>query len=169
MRIEGLQQQWWRVDPAVIKEPAPQTWTGAQQELLPTHIDQPSGLYSDSERSQWATLQVVPVYQEMIRNQIELGLCQAFSQCPAVLRWDGSGFNLGLMEKEVPGYAWYEALTNPSNWVSAGGLILTLISLLVQGVQHLRAKGHRGAAENQTAIGVTITNQPHSACMYEKR
>ena len=70
---------------------------------------------------------------------------------------------MGLLEKEVPGYAWYEALTNPSNWVSVGGLILTLISLLVQGAQHYRQKNHQGEAESRTAVGVTITNAPELA------
>ena len=121
----------------VIKEPAPQSWLDEQQQHQQTHMDQPSGLYSDSERRQWATLQAVPVYQEMIWNQIELGSCQAVSQClSALLGRDESGFNLGLLEKEVPGYTWYEALTTPSNWVSAGGLILALISLLIQGIQY---------------------------------
>ena len=88
-------------------------------------MDRPSGLYSNSEWTQWATLQAVPVYQEMIQNRIELGLCQAVSQCQAVMseRTD-AGFNLGLLEKEVPGYAWYETLTNPSNWESAGWYFL---------------------------------------------
>ena len=79
MWVEGAQQQWWRIDPAVIKEPAPQTWRGIQQPHPPTHMDRPSVLYNDSERSQWATLQAVPVYQDMIRNQIELGSCQGVS------------------------------------------------------------------------------------------
>ena len=75
MCVRGLQRQWWRVDPAVIKESAPQRWMGRHQQHSPTHMDRPSGLYSDSERSQWATLQAVPVYQEMILNRIELGSC----------------------------------------------------------------------------------------------
>ena len=100
----------------------------------------------------------------MIRNQIELGSCQAVSQCPSALSGrDGSRFNLGLLEKEVRGYAWYEALTNPGNWVSVGGLILTLISLLVQGVQYYQNKNYGGEAENRTAVGVTITNAPEPA------
>ena len=68
-------------------------------------------------------------------NRIELGSCQAVSQCPSAMSGrDESGFNLGLLEKEVPGYAWYKALTNLGKWVSAGGLILALISLLLQGL-----------------------------------
>ena len=162
MRVRGLQQQWWRIDPAVIKEPAPQSWLGARVHTL-THMDRPSGLYSDSERTQWATLQAVPVYQEMIQNQIELGSCQAVSQCPSALtNGGGSGFNLGFLEKKIPGYAWYEALSNPGNWVSVGALILALLSLVIQGIQHLRTRG-RDAAEKQTAVGVMITNVPESA------
>ena len=49
MRVEGVQQQWWQVDPAVIKEPAPQQSQGVQQQHSPTHMDPPSVLYSDSE------------------------------------------------------------------------------------------------------------------------
>ena len=161
MRVRGLQQQWWRVDPVVIKESAPQKWKGRSQLHSPTHMDRPSGLYSDIERSQWATLQAVPVYQEMILNRIELGSCQAVSQCPsAMAKGDGSGFNLGLLEKEIPGYAWYEALTNPSNWISVGALVLAMVSLMVQGVLYLRSRGRGGTAEQQTAVGVTITNVP---------
>ena len=161
MRVRGLQQQWWRVDPVVIKESAPQKWKGRRQLHSPTHMDRPSGLYSDIERSQWATLQAVPVYQEMILNRIELGSCQAVSQCPsAMAKGDGSGFNLGLLEKEIPGYAWYEALTNPSNWISVGALVLAMVSLMVQGVLYLRSRGRGGTAEQQTAVGVTITNVP---------
>ena len=161
MRVRGLQQQWWRVDPVVIKESAPQKRRGQRQLHSPTHMDRPSGLYSDNERSQWATLQAVPVYQEMILNRIELGSCQAVSQCPsAMAKGDGSGFNLGLLEKEIPGYAWYEALTNPQNWISVGALILAMVSLMVQGVLYMRSRGRSGAAEQQTAVGVTITNAP---------
>ena len=69
----------------------------------------------------------------------------------------------GLLEKEVPGYAWYEALTNPSNWVGVGGLILALISLLVQGVQHYWLKNHQGETGSRTAVGVTITNALETA------
>ena len=164
MRVRGLQRQWWRIDPTVIKEAAPQLWKGRHQLHSPTHMDRPSGLYSDNERSQWATLQAVPVYQEMILNRIELGSCQAVSQCPSeMVKGDGSGFNLGLLEKEVPGYAWYKALTNLSNWISVGALVLAMVSLMVQGVLYLRSRGHNGSSEQQTAVGVTITNVPEPA------
>ena len=97
----------------------------------------------------------------MIWNRIELGSCQAVSQCPSALaKGDGSGFNLGLLKKEVPGYAWYKALTDPGNWISVGALVLAMLSLIVQGFLYLRSKGHSGAAEQQTAVGVTITNMP---------
>ena len=111
-----------------------------------------------------ANRQAVMVYQEMILNRIELGSCQAVSQCPSALaKGDGSGFNLGLLEKEVPGYAWYEALTNPGNWISMGALVLAMLSLMVQGFLYLRSKRHSGSAEQQTAVGVTITNMPEPA------
>ena len=161
MRVRGLQRQWYRVDPVVIKESAPQLWMGRHQQHHSTHMDRPSGLYSDNERSQWATRQAVPVYQEMILNRIELGSCQAVSQCPSALaKGDGSGFNLGLLEKEVPGYAWYKALTNPGNWISVGALVLAMLSLLVQGFLYFRSKRDSGSAEQKTAVGVTITNMP---------
>ena len=150
--------------PSGYQGAALQSWLGAHQHHPPTHMDRPSGLYSDSKRSQWATLQAVPVYQEMIRNQIELGSCQAVSQCPSVLViGNGFGFNLGLREKEVPGYAWYKVLTDPSNWVSVGALVLTMMSLMVQGILYFRARGRSGAAEQQMAVGVTITNVPELA------
>ena len=60
----------------------------------------------------------------------------------------------------MPGYAWYKALTNPRNWISVGALILAMVSLMVQGVLYLRSRGRNGAAEQQTAVGVTITNAP---------
>ena len=97
----------------------------------------------------------------MILNRIELGSCQAVSQCPsALVKGDGSGFNLVLLEKEVPCYAWYKALTDPGNWISVGALVLAMVSLMVQGFLYLRSRGHSGAAEQQTAVGVTITNMP---------
>ena len=84
MRMRGLQQQWWRVDPAVNKESAPQLWLGSHQQHSLTHMDRPSGLYSDSEQSQWATLQAVPVYwhahlsledvENGIRNRLGTGV-----------------------------------------------------------------------------------------------
>ena len=77
-----------------------------------------------------------------------------------MVKGDGSGFNLGLLEKEMPGYAWYKALTNPRNWISVGALILAMVSLMVQGVLYLRSRGRNGAMEQQTAVGVTITNAP---------
>ena len=78
-------------------------------------MDRPSGLYSNSECLQWTILQAVPVYKEMIQNWIELGSCQAISQCPQVMSsLDTARFNLGLLEKEILGYLWYEALMDPS-------------------------------------------------------
>ena len=77
-----------------------------------------------------------------------------------MMKSDGSGFNLGLLEKEVPGYAWYKALTNPNNWISVGALVLAMISLMVHGFLYLRSRGRSGASEQQTAVGVTITNVP---------
>ena len=85
MRVQGLEQQWWRVDPRISKELAPQTWQGVQQLHLPTHMDRPSGLYTEGERAEWATLQAVPVYRDMIQNSIEIGSCQAVSQCLTAL------------------------------------------------------------------------------------
>ena len=79
MRIRGLEQQWWRVDPQISKELAPQTWRGLKQFHTPTHMDRPSGLYTESERADWATLQAVPVYRRMIQNHIEIGSFQAVS------------------------------------------------------------------------------------------
>ena len=173
MRVRGLQQQWWRVDPVVIKESAPQKWKGRSQLHSPTHMDRPSGLYSDSERSQWATLQAVPVYQEMILNRIELGSCQAVSQCPsAMMKGDGSGFNLGLLEKEVPGYAWYKALTNPGNWISVGALVLAMISLWCR-VSCIC--GQEDAVERQNSKlqwespSLMCRTPPPSVCMCERQ
>ena len=85
MCVRGLEQQWWRVDPQISKELASQSWRGVQQLHLPTHMDRPSGLYTESERAEWATLQAVPIYREMIQNHIEIGSCQAVSQCPTAL------------------------------------------------------------------------------------
>ena len=77
--------------------------------------------------------QVVPVYREMIQNRIELRSCQAVSQCPQAMTGnDKSGFNFDLLEKELLGYSRYEALMNFSNWVSVGGLVLAIISIMVQ-------------------------------------
>ena len=42
-------------------------------------------------------------------------------------------------------------------------MILALISLLVQGVQHFRQQKTRGEVESRTAVGVTITNVPEPA------
>ena len=39
MRVRGLEQQWWRVDPHISKELAPQSWKGVQQRHPPTHMD----------------------------------------------------------------------------------------------------------------------------------
>ena len=49
MCVEGVQQQWWRVDPAVIKELALQPWHGVHTQPKPTHVDRSSWLNSDSE------------------------------------------------------------------------------------------------------------------------
>ena len=38
-----------------------------------------------------------------------------------------------------------------------------MVSLMVQGFLYLRSRGHSGAAEQQTAVGVTITNMPEPA------
>ena len=53
--------------------------------------------------------------------------------------------------------------TKPSNWISVGALVLAMVSLMVQGFLYLRSRGHSGAAEQQTAVGVTITNVPEPA------
>ena len=122
-------------------------------------MDRPSGLYTESERAEWATLQAVLVYQAMIRNNIEIGSCQAVSQCPTALagRAD-AGFNLGLLHQEIPGYSWFEALTSPTNWAIAGSLLLAALSVALHVIQHCRQGAQAGAAETRTAVGVTITN-----------
>ena len=161
MRVRGLEQQWWRVDPHVSKELAPQSWKGIQQRHPPTHMDRPSGLYTESERAEWATLQAVPVYQEMIRNNIEIGSCPAVSQCPTALADStAAGFNLGLLHQEIPGYSWFAALTNPSNWITASSLLLASISIVLHLIQRCRQGVQAGKTESSTAVGVTINNTP---------
>ena len=68
-----------------------------------------------------------------------------------------------MLEKEVPGYAWYEALTNPGNWLSAGGVILAMISLLLHAIQRFRSRNQQGAVDTRTAVGVTFTNRQEPA------
>ena len=65
-------------------------------------------------------------------------------------------------------YAWYEALTSPGNWLSAGGVILAMISLLLHAIQRFRSTSQQGAADTRTAVGVTITNtqEPAPQCKY---
>ena len=122
-------------------------------------MDQPSGLYTESERAEWATLQAVPVYQEMIRNNIEIGSCQAVSQCPTALAGSAdAGFNLGLLHREIPGYSWFEALTSPSNWITASSLLLAIISIVLHIIQRCKQGAHAGTTETRTAVGVTINN-----------
>ena len=101
-----------------------------------------------SERAEWATLQAVPMYRDMIQNSIEIGSCQAVSQCPTALagRAD-AGFNLGLLNKEIPGYTFLAALTSPSNWAIAGSLILAAISVLLHVIQHCRSLTRTEAAD----------------------
>ena len=127
-------------------------------------MDRPSGLYTEGERAEWATLQAVPVYRDMIQNSIEISSFQAVSQCPTALagRAD-AGFNLGLLNQELPGYLWFEALTSPTNWAIAGGLILAVISVLLHVIQHCRSLTRTEAADTRTAVGVTITNTQEPA------
>ena len=121
-------------------------------------MDRPSGLYTESERAEWATLQAVPVYRRMIQNHIEIGSCQAVSQCPTALagRAD-AGFNLGLLTQEVPGYSWIATLTDPTNWAIACSMMLAAGSVLLHLAQYCKQwrKGGTGAG---TAVGVTINN-----------
>ena len=95
----------------------------------------------------------------MIQTNIEIGSCQAVSQCPTALagRAD-AGFNLGLLHQEIPGYSWFEALTSPTNWTIASSLLLAALSVLLHIIQHCRQGARAGAAETRTAVGVTITN-----------
>ena len=81
---------------------------------------------------------------------------------------DTAGFNLGLLEKEIPGYTWYETLTNLSNWVSAGGLVLAMISLVLQWIQRCRITRRRDTTDMSAAVRVTITNtqEPGSQHVY---
>merc|ERR1712055_362860 len=67
MRVEGLRGQWWRVDPAVIRDTPPQQWRGAGAKHAPTHMDRPAGLYSA---------------REQLYNAIEFGSCGSIDSCP---------------------------------------------------------------------------------------
>ena len=79
------------------------------------------------------TFQVVSVYKELIQNSIEVGSCQAVSQCPqGMTSSDSPRINLGLLEKELPGYLWYKALTTPANWGIIISLLLAIISIKMQ-------------------------------------
>ena len=41
--------------------------------------------------------------------------------------------------------------------------MLAIVSLMVHGVLYLRSRSHSGPSEQQTAVGVTITNVPEPA------
>ena len=153
-RIRGEDDLWWRIDPAVIREPAPRQWKGKANRPEPGHMDRPAGLYTDLEKEQWATLQAAPVYKEQLYNSLEVGSCGTMESCP--LRNEehqGGGFDLGRIAAEIPGYAWYERLTSPLNWWIAVTSCMILI-LAVTTAYLLRA--HR-ARQGTTTAGTNVT------------
>ena len=154
-RVEGLRGQWWRIDPAVIQDTRPQQWRGVDVTHAPTHMDRPAGLYSASERRQWAALQAVPIYREQLYNAIELGSCGSLDSCPAAhMGGHSGGFDVGRLAEQVPGYAWYQAIMSPTNWVIAIIGLMSTINFI--GVMWYYCTTRRAADRGETKTTVTV-------------
>ena len=158
MRVEGLRGQWWRVDPAVIRDTPPQQWRGVGAKHAPTHMDRPAGLYSASEQQQWAALQAVPVYREQLYNAIEFGSCGSIDSCPVDhMGGQTGGFDVGRLAEQLPGAAWYETITSPTTWVIAVIGLMTTVNFVGLTWQHCKARRSAGREGGKTTVTVNNT------------
>ena len=69
-------------------------------------MDNPMGLYSESEKREWRQLQAMPAYKEAVINVVECGTCSSMRAC---LYAEGGrmaaatgGFDLGSLVPELP-------------------------------------------------------------------
>ena len=90
---------------------------------------------------------------------VKVGYGQVVSQSPKEMTASGnSGFNLWLLEKELPGYPWYQVLIALLNWYSLAGLLLTVTSILMQLCDRWICNSCHLIAETGATVRVTINN-----------
>ena len=67
-----------------------------------------------------------------------------------------SGFNLGLLEKELPDYLWFEARMSPANWSIITSLLLAIISIMMQIRDHWsNTNCHQPSVEMAAMVSIT--------------
>ena len=131
----------------------------------PTHMDRPAGLYSASERRQWAALQAVPVYREQLYNAIEFGSCGSVDSCPVDhMGGQTGGFDVGRLAEQLPGAAWYETITSPTTWVITIIGLMSTINFVGLLWHYCKARRNTGCEEMKTTVTVNnTTTRPSNA------
>ena len=107
---------WWRIDPAIQAEPAPARYAWHPHASGQTHMDQPLGLYSKSEKREWRQLQAMPAYKEALINMVERRTCTSMQACPYAeggMAAAAASFDLGSLTPELPGANLINQLLNP--------------------------------------------------------
>ena len=157
-RVKDRHQQWWKLTPAITRENAPATWNDEDEDATPGHLDKLTGLYTQDEKKQWAAIRAVPVYRKQLYGMIEQGSCGTVESCPAEHAQARGGFDLGSLATQLPGYAVYEALTNPNYWATALSWLAAVV-VMVLGYRGRRAQNEQGGASAAAAAAApTVFN-----------
>ena len=89
---------------------------------------------------------------------IERGSCGTVESCPAEHAQGHGGFDLGSLATQMPGYAVYEALTNPNYWATALSWLAAVV-VVVLGHRGRRAQNERGGSSAASAtVAPTVFN-----------
>ena len=121
-------------------------------------MDRPAGLYSASEQRQWAALQAVPIYREQLYNAIEFGSCGSVDSCPVEhMGGQTGGFDVGRLAEQLPGAAWYEAITSPTTWVITIIGLMSTINFVGLLWYYCNAQRNTGCEEAKTMVTVNNT------------